>query len=93
MKRNSKRFLKKKNFPQKRKEAKKKPLKSPKSNLSQRRRKREERKRKRRLLKQLKLEAGGDFNPDLIRWVLTVPAIWKDKAKQFMREAFYQVND
>ena len=44
------------------------------------------------LLKQLKLEAGGDFSPDLIRWVLTVPAIWKDKAKQFMREAFYKVN-
>ena len=26
-----------------------------------------------------------------IHWVLTVPAIWKDNAKQFMREAAEQV--
>ena len=26
-----------------------------------------------------------------IHWVLTVPAIWKDNAKQFMREAAQQV--
>ena len=44
------------------------------------------------LLKQLRLETGEEVPPDLIRWVLTVPAIWKDKAKQFMREAFYEVN-
>ena len=43
------------------------------------------------LLKQLRLETGEEVPPDLIRWVLTVPAIWKDKAKQFMREAFYMV--
>lgn len=27
-----------------------------------------------------------------IHWVLTVPAIWADSAKQFMREAAYEVN-
>jgi len=27
------------------------------------------------------------FQPDEIHWVLTVPAIWNDAAKQFMREA------
>ena len=26
-----------------------------------------------------------------IRWVVTVPAIWRQEAKQFMREATYQV--
>lgn len=26
-----------------------------------------------------------------MRWVLTVPAIWKQPAKQFMREAAYLV--
>ena len=26
------------------------------------------------------------------QWVITVPAIWKPAAKQFMREAAYQVN-
>ena len=29
---------------------------------------------------------------DLIRWVITVPAIWNDKAKSFMREAAFKVN-
>jgi len=28
---------------------------------------------------------------DDVRWVITVPAIWKQSAKQFMREAAYQV--
>lgn len=27
-----------------------------------------------------------------IHWVLTVPAIWSDQAKQFMRQAANQVN-
>lgn len=27
-----------------------------------------------------------------MRWVLTVPAIWKQPAKQFMREAAYLVS-
>ena len=26
-----------------------------------------------------------------VRWVITVPAIWRQQAKQFMREAAYQV--
>ena len=26
-----------------------------------------------------------------IRWVLTVPAIWNDESKSFMREAAYRV--
>ena len=26
-----------------------------------------------------------------VRWVVTVPAIWRQQAKQFMREAAYQV--
>ena len=35
-----------------------------------------------------------DSTPDakIIRWVLTVPAIWTDESKDFMREAAYQVN-
>jgi hypothetical protein len=32
-----------------------------------------------------------DFCSLVIHWVLTVPAIWKDNAKQFMREAAQQV--
>ncbi|XP_038070790.1 uncharacterized protein LOC119739788 [Patiria miniata] len=32
----------------------------------------------------------GRFDPGDIRWVLTVPAIWKQPAKQFMREAAYR---
>ena len=43
------------------------------------------------LLKELKIVCGDVVDPDVIQWVLTVPAIWKDKAKQFMREAFYMV--
>ena len=27
-----------------------------------------------------------------IRWVITVPAIWRESAKQFMRQAAYQVS-
>lgn len=38
-------------------------------------------------------ERTGDeyFNSADIQWVLTVPAIWTPAAKQFMREAAYQV--
>ncbi|XP_033632868.1 uncharacterized protein LOC117294526 isoform X1 [Asterias rubens] len=32
----------------------------------------------------------GKFDPGDIRWVLTVPAIWKQPAKQFMRRAAYR---
>lgn len=32
-------------------------------------------------------EKGADVRDDDIYWILTVPAIWNDPAKQFMREA------
>lgn len=32
------------------------------------------------------------FQENMIQWVVTVPAIWNDKAKQFMRRAADQVN-
>jgi hypothetical protein len=32
-----------------------------------------------------------DFTEDKIRWVLTVPAIWEDDAKLFMRECAQEV--
>ena len=36
---------------------------------------------------------GDDhFSADDIQWVLTVPAIWTPRAKQFMREAAYEVS-
>ena len=38
-------------------------------------------------------QSSGDdhFSPQDIQWVLTVPAIWTPGAKQFMREAAYEV--
>ena len=40
-------------------------------------------------------EVTGDegYSAMDMQWVLTVPAIWKPAAKQFMREAAYQVNN
>uniref|UniRef100_A0A8D3BZQ5 Heat shock protein 12A n=1 Tax=Scophthalmus maximus TaxID=52904 RepID=A0A8D3BZQ5_SCOMX len=35
-------------------------------------------------------QMGGDFDNNDVRWVITVPAIWKMPAKQFMREAAYK---
>ena len=35
--------------------------------------------------------AGNRISPETVRWVLTVPAIWNDAAKQFMREAAEKV--
>jgi len=32
------------------------------------------------------------FDESMIRWVLTVPAIWDDQAKIFMRSAAQQVS-
>jgi len=32
------------------------------------------------------------FEEDMVHWVLTVPAIWDDVAKQFMREAAKSVS-
>ena len=34
---------------------------------------------------------GNKITVDVVRWVLTVPAIWDDSAKQFMREAAKKV--
>ena len=31
-------------------------------------------------------KAGLNFREDEIHWVLTIPVIWKDDSKQFMRE-------
>ena len=37
-------------------------------------------------------ERGMGIEPKDIRWVLTVPAIWSDSAKQFMRKGANLVN-
>lgn len=42
-------------------------------------------------LQELSDQTGGDFDNADVRWVITVPAIWKMPAKQFMREAAYKV--
>ena len=36
-------------------------------------------------------EAGFEIEPEHIRWVLTLPAIWSDAAKQFMRKSAHLV--
>ncbi|XP_071402801.1 heat shock 70 kDa protein 12A [Centroberyx affinis] len=45
---------------------------------------------KEQALKELSDQTGSDFDNDDVRWVITVPAIWKMPAKQFMREAAYK---
>ncbi|XP_055758202.1 heat shock 70 kDa protein 12A-like isoform X2 [Salvelinus fontinalis] len=45
---------------------------------------------KEQALKELSDQAGAEFDNINIRWVITVPAIWKMPAKQFMREAAYK---
>lgn len=42
-------------------------------------------------LQELSDQTGSDFDNADVRWVITVPAIWKMPAKQFMREAAYKV--
>ena len=43
-------------------------------------------------VKIIRQETGDDgYSVDDIQWVLTVPAIWTPRAKQFMREAAYEV--
>lgn len=44
-------------------------------------------------LRELSDGAGQKISENDVRWVITVPAIWRQKAKQFMREAAYQVTD
>ena len=41
-------------------------------------------------LRELADATGSKVLPSEIRWVITVPAIWRQKAKQFMREAAYE---
>lgn len=43
------------------------------------------------LLKGLKEQDNNKTDEEEINWVLTVPAIWDDSAKQFMRDAAEQV--
>ena len=33
------------------------------------------------------------FKPEQIQWVITIPAIWRISAKEFMRKAAYKVTD
>ena len=40
-----------------------------------------------------RLDSKNPYDVNDIRWVLTVPAIWSDAAKQFMREAAVKVTD
>jgi hypothetical protein len=42
-------------------------------------------------LQELSDQSATNIVNDDIRWVITVPAIWKAPAKQFMRLAAYQV--
>lgn len=43
-----------------------------------------------KMVRKKKVEAG--FMDDNILWVITVPAIWEEPAKQFMRAAALDVN-
>lgn len=43
-------------------------------------------------LQELSDQAAINILNEDIRWVLTVPAIWKPSAKQFMRAAAYEVS-
>jgi len=43
------------------------------------------------LMNQLKQRGADQFTDHEILWVITVPSIWNDDAKQFMREAAYRV--
>lgn len=36
-------------------------------------------------------QSGVEYTAEEVLWVVTVPAIWKQSAKQFMREAAYEV--
>ena len=43
-------------------------------------------------LQELSDQSSTRIVNDDIRWVITVPAIWRQPAKQFMRQASYEVN-
>ena len=42
-------------------------------------------------LEQIEKRSGVEYPTEEVLWVVTIPAIWKQSAKQFMREAAYQV--
>lgn len=44
-----------------------------------------------RALERIHEQSGVEYKAKEVRWVVTVPAIWKQSAKQFMREAAYEV--
>lgn len=41
----------------------------------------------------MKEQSSSVLEGDEIRWVITVPAVWRQPAKQFMREAAYLVRN
>ena len=43
-------------------------------------------------IQELRDATGTKIDGEDIRWVITVPAIWRQQAKQFMREAAYKVS-
>ena len=43
-------------------------------------------------LERINEQSGVEYKAEEVRWVVTVPAIWKQSAKQFMREAAYEVS-
>ena len=45
-----------------------------------------------RLLNSLHNITSNDIKLNVIQWVITVPAMWDDNAKQFMREAAENVS-
>jgi hypothetical protein len=46
---------------------------------------------KENILADFKSESDFLILNENIKWIITVPAIWKQSAKSFMREAAYQV--
>ena len=48
---------------------------------------------KHHLLRHLAGTMGYEPDEKSIRWILTVPAIWDENAKQFMREAAHKVKE
>lgn len=47
---------------------------------------------KTKALERIYEQSGVEYTAGEVRWVVTVPAIWKQSAKQFMREAAYEVS-
>ena len=43
-------------------------------------------------IEECKLFSKTDLTQDDVKWVITVPAMWSDVARQMMREAAYEVS-